>query len=38
MVPFYGSSSTASKLEPLLGGSLLFKFPDIPDILSTLEG
>ena len=29
---FYGWSSTASRLEPLLGGSLLFttKFPKIP--------
>ena len=32
MAPFYGWGSTASKLEPLRGGSLLFttKFPDIP--------
>ena len=32
MVPFYGWSSTASRLEPLWGGSLLFttKFPEIP--------
>ena len=32
MVPFYGWGSTASKLEPLWGGSLLFpnKFPEIP--------
>ena len=32
MAPFYGWSSTASKLEPLRGGSLLFttKFPQIP--------
>ena len=32
MTPFYGWSSTASKLEPLRGGSLLFttKFPQIP--------
>ena len=30
MDPFYGCSSTASRLEPLRGGSLLFttKFPD----------
>ena len=29
MAPFYGWSSTASRLEPLQGGSLLFttKFP-----------
>ena len=32
MAPFYGWGSTASRLEPLRGGSLLFttKFPDIP--------
>ena len=32
MVPFYGWSSTASRLEPLWGGSLLFttQFPEIP--------
>ena len=33
MAPFfYGWGSTASRLEPLQGGSLLFttKFPDIP--------
>ena len=32
MAPFYGWGSTASKLEPLRGGSLLFttKFPKIP--------
>ena len=31
MVPFYGRGSTASRLEPLQGGSLLFttKFPEI---------
>ena len=31
MTPFYGWSSTASRLEPLRGGSLLFtiKFPEI---------
>ena len=31
MAPFYGWSSTASRLEPLRGGSLLFttKFPEI---------
>ena len=32
MAPFYGWDSTASKLEPLQGGSLLFttKLPAIP--------
>ena len=32
MVPFRGWGSTASRLEPLLGGSLPFttKFPEIP--------
>ena len=32
MVPFYGWGSTASRLEPLPGGSLLFatKLPKIP--------
>ena len=32
MAPFYGRGSTASRLEPLRGGSLLFtsKFPEIP--------
>ena len=32
MAPFYGSSSTASRLQPLQGGSLLFtiQFPEIP--------
>ena len=31
MVPFYGWGSTASRLEPLRGGSLLFttKFPEV---------
>ena len=31
MVPFHGWGSTASRLEPLRGGSLLFttKFPEI---------
>ena len=31
--PFYGWVSTASRLEPLQGGSLFFttKFPEIPD-------
>ena len=32
MAPFYGWGSTASRLEPLRGGSLLFttKFPETP--------
>ena len=32
MAPFYGWGPTASRLEPLQGGSLLFttKFPEIP--------
>ena len=32
MAHFYGWGSTASRLKPLRGGSLLFtiKFPDIP--------
>ena len=32
MAPFYGWGSTASRLEPLRGGSLFFttKFPEIP--------
>ena len=35
MAPFYGWGSTASRLQPLRGGSLLFttKFPEIPRIL-----
>ena len=34
MAPFYGWGSTASSLEPLRGGSLLFttKFPEIIDL------
>ena len=34
MTPFYEWGSTASRLEPLRGGSLLFtaKFPEIPGI------
>ena len=33
MAPFHGLGSTASRLEPLRGCSLLFttKFPEIPD-------
>ena len=36
MAPFYGWGSTASRLEPLRGGSLLFttKSPEIPGIYS----
>ena len=32
MAPFYGWGSTASRPEPLRGGSLLFttKFPEVP--------
>ena len=32
MAPFYGWGSTASRLEQLQGGSLLFttKFPEVP--------
>ena len=32
IAPFYGCGSTAQKLEPLRGGSLLFttKFPETP--------
>ena len=32
MAPFYGWGSTASRLEPLRGGRLLFttRFPEIP--------
>ena len=32
MAPFYGWGSTASRLEPLQGGNLLFttKFPETP--------
>ena len=34
MAAFYGWGSTASRLEPLWGSSLLYntKFPEIPDI------
>ena len=40
MDPFYGWSSTASRLELLRGCSLLFttKSPEIPGTLSTSEG
>ena len=36
MAPFYGWSSTASRLQPLPGGSLLFtiQFPEIPGTLT----
>ena len=43
MAPFYGWGSTASRLQPLRGGSLLFtiQFPEIPvssqKFLVTLE-
>ena len=32
MAPFYGWGSTGSRLDPLLGGGLLFttRFPEIP--------
>ena len=35
MAPFHGRGSTASRLEPLRGGSLLFttKFPEISGTL-----
>ena len=38
MAPFYGWGSTASRLEPLQGGSLLFttKFPETPQIPSEI--
>ena len=40
MAPFYGWGSTASRLEPLRGGSLLFtiKFPEIPGTCSETMG
>ena len=41
MTPFYEWGSTASRLQQLRGGSLLFttKFPEIPSThLSTSEG
>ena len=40
MTPFYGWGSSASKLEPLQGGSLLFttKFPEIPGTPFTNHG
>ena len=36
MAPFYGWGSTASRLQPLPGGSLLFtiQFPEIPGTLT----
>ena len=39
MAPFYGRGSTASRLEPLRGGSLLFtiKSPEIPGIYLLLR-
>ena len=38
MAPFYGWGSTASRLQPLRGGSLLFttKFPGIPGTPNSL--
>ena len=41
MAPFHGWGSTASRLEPLRGGTLLFitKLPEIPGThFMTLEG
>ena len=44
MAPFYGWSSTASRLQPLRGGSLIFtiQFPEIPGTrfidLGTMRG
>ena len=40
MAPFYGWGSTASRVEPLRGGSLLFtfKFPEIPGTHSVDHG
>ena len=39
MTPFYGWGSTAARLEPLGGGSLLFttKFPEIQVIFNMLK-
>ena len=37
MAPFYGWGSTASRLQPLRGGSLLFTTM-FPEVLSTSEG
>ena len=38
IAPFYGWGSTASRLEPLRGGSLLFttKFPEIIIVLTAM--
>ena len=40
MTPFYQWDSTASRLEPLQGGSLLFttKFPEIPGTHPEIPG
>ena len=38
MAHFYGSGSSASRLEPLRGGSLLFTTKFLELILSTSEG
>ena len=39
MAPFYGWGSTASRLEPLQGGSLLFttKLPEITNVRTLFE-
>ena len=39
MAPFYGWGSTASKLYPLRGGSLLFtiQFPEIPATVTSCK-
>ena len=39
MAPFYGWGSTASRLQPLRGGSLPFtiQFPEIPGTHLTVE-
>ena len=38
MAPFYGWGSTASRQQPLRGGSLLFttQFPEIPGTLKNI--
>ena len=38
MTPFYGWGSTASRQQPLRGGSLLFttQFPEIPGTLKNI--
>ena len=37
MAPFYGWGSTASRLEPLRGGSLLFTTNNLPSIILLLH-